>query len=70
MQHTCYCVTAHNQPLERMDVTTPEPKGAEVLMQLASLEIERPVSRKVGALLRSRRNPDCQSQDQQGCDER
>ncbi len=23
MQHTCYCVTAHNQPLERMDVTTP-----------------------------------------------
>ena len=34
MQHTCYCVTAHNQPLERMDVTTPEPKGAEVLIRM------------------------------------
>jgi D-arabinose 1-dehydrogenase-like Zn-dependent alcohol dehydrogenase len=33
MQHTCYCVTVHNQPLERMDVTTPEPKGAEVLIR-------------------------------------
>jgi D-arabinose 1-dehydrogenase-like Zn-dependent alcohol dehydrogenase len=34
MQHTCYCVTAHNQPLERMDVATPEPKGAEVLIRM------------------------------------
>ena len=34
MQHTCYCVTAHNQPLERMDVTTPEPKGADVLIRM------------------------------------
>ena len=34
MQHACYCVTAHNQPLERMDVTTPEPKGAEVLIRM------------------------------------
>lgn len=34
MQHACYCVTAHNQPLERVDVTTPEPKGAEVLLRM------------------------------------
>lgn len=34
MQHVCYCVTAHNQPLERMEVTTPEPVGAEVLIRM------------------------------------
>lgn len=34
MQHACYCVTAHNMPLQRMDVTTPEPKGAEVLIRM------------------------------------
>ena len=34
MPHACYCVTAHNQPLERMDVATPEPKGAEVLIRM------------------------------------
>ena len=34
MSHACYCVTAHNQPLERMDVATPEPKGAEVLIRM------------------------------------
>ena len=34
MPHACYCVTAHNQPLERMQVETPEPKGAEVLIRM------------------------------------
>jgi D-arabinose 1-dehydrogenase-like Zn-dependent alcohol dehydrogenase len=34
MPHACYCVTAHNQPLQRMDVATPEPKGAEVLIRM------------------------------------
>lgn len=34
MKHTCYCVTAHNAPLERMDVPTPEPKAAEVLIRM------------------------------------
>jgi D-arabinose 1-dehydrogenase-like Zn-dependent alcohol dehydrogenase len=34
MPHACYCVTAHNQPLERMQVETSEPKGAEVLIRM------------------------------------
>ena len=34
MTHTCYCVTAHNAPLERMECPTPEPKGAEVLIRM------------------------------------
>jgi D-arabinose 1-dehydrogenase-like Zn-dependent alcohol dehydrogenase len=34
VQHACYCVTAHNAPLERRDVPTPEPKGAEVLIRM------------------------------------
>jgi propanol-preferring alcohol dehydrogenase len=33
MQHACYSVTAHNHPLERREVPTPEPKGAEVLIR-------------------------------------
>jgi D-arabinose 1-dehydrogenase-like Zn-dependent alcohol dehydrogenase len=36
MTHTCYCVTKHNAPLERMDVATPEPKDAEVLIRMTS----------------------------------
>jgi propanol-preferring alcohol dehydrogenase len=34
MPHACYCVTAHNKPLQRMEVETPQPKGAEVLIRM------------------------------------
>ncbi len=34
MTHTCYCVTKHNAPLERMECPTPEPQGAEVLIRM------------------------------------
>ena len=34
MTHTCYCVTKHNAPLERMECPTPEPAGAEVLIRM------------------------------------
>jgi len=36
MTHACYCVTKHNQPLERLDCPTPEPKGAEVLLRMTA----------------------------------
>jgi D-arabinose 1-dehydrogenase-like Zn-dependent alcohol dehydrogenase len=36
MTHACYCVTKHNQPLERIDCPTPEPKGAEVLLRMTA----------------------------------
>ena len=36
MTHACYCVTEHNQPLERMQCPTPEPKGAEVLLRMTA----------------------------------
>ncbi len=34
MANVCYCVTRHNEPLERMEMPTPEPKGAEVLIRM------------------------------------
>lgn len=34
MGHVCYCVTKHNAPLERMEMPTPEPRGAEVLIRM------------------------------------
>jgi D-arabinose 1-dehydrogenase-like Zn-dependent alcohol dehydrogenase len=34
MTHACYCVTKHNAPLERLDVPTPEPTGAQVLIRM------------------------------------
>jgi D-arabinose 1-dehydrogenase-like Zn-dependent alcohol dehydrogenase len=36
MTHACYCVTKHNQPLERIECPTPEPKGAEVLLRMTA----------------------------------
>jgi D-arabinose 1-dehydrogenase-like Zn-dependent alcohol dehydrogenase len=36
MTHACYCVTTHNAPLERMECSTPEPKGAEVLVRMTA----------------------------------
>ena len=36
MTHTCYCVTKHSAPLERMQCPTPEPKGAEVLIRMTA----------------------------------
>jgi hypothetical protein len=41
-------------------------KGAVVVMKLTIFEIERPVSSKVGALLRSGRNSACQCDDERG----
>jgi propanol-preferring alcohol dehydrogenase len=34
--HACYCVTKHNEPLERMECPTPEPRGAEVLIRMTA----------------------------------
>ena len=36
MTHTCYCVTKHNAPLERMECPTPEPRAAEVLVRMTA----------------------------------
>ncbi|HJZ34534.1 MAG TPA: alcohol dehydrogenase [Hyphomicrobiaceae bacterium] len=36
MTHACYCVTNHNEPLERLDQPVPEPKAAEVLIRMTA----------------------------------
>jgi D-arabinose 1-dehydrogenase-like Zn-dependent alcohol dehydrogenase len=36
MKNTCYCVTEHSAPLQRMENETPEPKGDEVLIKMTA----------------------------------